>query len=110
MTQPAGESFVKLVEGVPKDLHFADHAVVTRPLKDPLTGFIRDKEMLTFLVDEEDGQPVRKSYDITSNDHRAEFEPLLEARVYRHFTFRITLRGRSFARSYTVMRLPRAAE
>mgnify|MGYP001605611033 CR=1 FL=1 len=102
------ESFVKLVEGVAKDLHFADHALTMRPIRDPVTGFTRDIQVLSFAVDEEDGQSVNRVYDITSGKHRADFEPLLEGRVYRHFTFRVTVRGVSFARSYTVERFPRS--
>lgn len=101
-------NYVVLEPGVPKALHFTDHAVSTAVLLDPLLGIEKPVRRLTFVVDEEDGRPVAKTYSITSSDHQAYFQDLLAEKRYGGYTFFITKRGDGFRTKYSVIQLPRS--
>lgn len=107
MTTPLPENFVRLAEGQMVELHFTDHAIAPRTIVDPVTQLAKEVTTLTFVVDEEGGRPVAKTYSITSNQHMQDFGPYLEGRRYRDYTWVITARGSGFLRRYVTIRLPR---
>lgn len=96
------ENYVKLTPGVPKRLHFTDHALVTKTLTDPLLGRSKEVRSLEFLVDSEDGVKVDKSFSVVSEKLAATLEPWLGGKRYLAYEFVITKRGESFVTSYTV--------
>ena len=103
----AEPSYVTLAPGVPKARHFTNHALGTARLPDPLLGIDKPVMRLTFIVDEEDGRPVAKTYSITSSEHRAYFERFLGEKAYANYTWTITRRGDGFRTKYSVTQIPR---
>jgi hypothetical protein len=108
MTQPLLDNVVQLREGVPKRLHFTDHAIADVEIQDPLLQRPKMVTRLTFTVDEEDGSPVAKTFSVLSERLAGDLGPYLPERAYRSLEFVITRRGTGFATSYTVLRIPRS--
>jgi len=98
----AVENYVRLIEGIPKRLHFKDHAFVTRRIKDPLTGWEKNVRVLEFLVDYEDGVPVEKVFSVIQAKLEAALRPYLEGKRYRDFLFTITRIGTGFVSEFKV--------
>ncbi|MDR7492445.1 MAG: hypothetical protein QN122_13490 [Armatimonadota bacterium] len=103
------QNFVRLEPGESKRLHFVDHAIAPRDIRDPVTGLVRPVRTLVFIVDMEDGVPVQKTFSVTASRLAAEFAPFLTDRLYRAFDFVITKHGSGFGTTYTVVRVPRSA-
>ncbi len=95
-------NFIKLVEGVPKRLHFIDHSFQQKTLMDPVLGRPKTLTSLSFLVDEEDGSATSKTFSVTSEKLAARLQPWLEARKYVSVNVTITQRGRGFLTDYEV--------
>ena len=81
------ENWVKLKPGEPKTLHFSDHAFVERVITDPILKKPKKVVSLVFLVDEEDGRPVEKSFSVLSERLMNELAPYLEGKRYRYYNF-----------------------
>lgn len=90
-------NYVALIPGVPKRLHFTDHADVTATHKDPLLGIAVPKNRLVFVVDKEDGRPTNKIYSTLRSKEWAFWAPFLGDKSYRNYTFELTLSGTGFA-------------
>lgn len=96
------ENYVRLVEGIPKRLHFKDHAYVVRRIRDPVTGWVKDVRVLEFLVDYEDGVPVEKVFSVIQSKLAAALAPYVEGKRYRDFLFTITKIGSGFLSEFKV--------
>lgn len=96
------ENFVRLTEGIPKRLHFKDHAYVTRRIRDPVTGWEKNVTVLEFLVDFEDGRPVEKVFSVIQSKLEAALMPYLEGKRYRDYLFTITRIGTGFTTEFRV--------
>ena len=81
------ENFVRLRPGVPVALHFRDHAIVDRVITDPTFGVKRTVKGLLFLVDEQDGGPVDKTFSILSDRLAGDFSGDLEGKAYRGYIY-----------------------
>ena len=101
------ENWVKLEPGVPKTLHFADHAVVERVITDPILKRPKKVVSLVFLVDEEDGRPVEKSFSVVSERLMKEFEAYLPGKRYRYYVFTLLKPEHPFAPPRIVSVRPR---
>ncbi len=102
------ENYVKLVQGVPCRLHFADHAIVRRAITDPDSHRAKEVNALEFVVDREDGKVVSKSYSILSEKHAEDFRRYLADKSYRHFDFSITVYGKGYLAVYSVEPKPQS--
>ena len=100
------ENYVKLEPGIPKRLHFKDHAFVTRRIRDPLTGWSKSVRVLEFLVDWEDGVWVEKVFSVIQAKLASALEPYLEGKIYRDYMFEITKIGTGFLSEFQVKVLP----
>ena len=101
------DNFVRLEEGVPRRLHIVDHAIVTREIRDTLTGWQKPTTVLELRIDEEDGRPAAKVLSVTAEKLAAQLQPYLAGNLYRAHTFTITRRGSGFGTSYMVQVEPR---
>ena len=81
------ENFVVLKPGVPVKLHFRAHKVVDRVITDPTFEVSRTVKALLFLVDEEDGAPVDKTYSVLSQKLASDLSGYLEGQRYLRYTF-----------------------
>jgi len=100
------DNYVKLPEGIPKRLHFKDHAYVTRRIRDPLTGWEKNVRVLEFLVDYEDGVPVEKIFSVIQSKLESQLRPYLEGKRYRDYLFTITKIGTGFVAEFRVEVVP----
>ena len=100
------ENYVKLISGIPKRLHFKDHAFTTRRIRDPVSGFVKSVQVLEFLVDWEDGAPVEKIFSVIQAKLAAHFQPYLEGKRYRDYLFTITKIGEGFTAEFRVEASP----
>jgi hypothetical protein len=100
------ENYVKLVSGIPKRLHFKDHAFTIRRIRDPASGFIKNVQVLEFLVDWEDGAPVEKIFSVIQSKLAAALQPYLEGKRYRDYLFTITKIGEGFTAEFRVEAIP----
>jgi hypothetical protein len=98
----AVENYVRLIEGVPKRLHFKDHAYVTRRIRDPVTGWEKSVMVLEFLVDWEDGRPVEKVFSVIQSKLEAALRPYVDGKRYRDYLFTITKIGSGFVSEFRV--------
>lgn len=101
-------NFVRLEPGVRKRLRLANHVFLDKVIKDPLLGQPKTVRVLQFDVIEEDGQPVRKVFSITSEKLASYFLPYLEGRRYRNYVVEIEKRGEGFLTEYSVRWIPSA--
>jgi hypothetical protein len=106
MASPILDNVVRLVAGVPKELHFTDHSLGPVEMADPVTAVVRAVQTLAFVVDIEDGSPVNKLYYVTSDRHAQDFAPYLADRSYVGYTWIITRRGEGLQARWTVARIP----
>ena len=83
------ENWIKLKVGVPKRMHFVNHAVESRRILDPVMNMTKDISSLVFAVDREDGAPVSKSFSVVSEKLAEELGVYLEGKRYvgSEFTF-----------------------
>ena len=100
------DNFVRLMEGIPKRLHFKDHTYATRRIRDPITGWEKTVRTLEFLVDYEDGVPVEKVFSVIQSKLEAALRPYLEGKRYRDYLFVITKIGSGFTSEFRVEVLP----
>jgi hypothetical protein len=101
------DNYVRLEEGVPTRIHVADHAIVTREIRDTLTGWQKPTTILELRVDEEGGRPVAKVLSVTAEKLAQQLAPYLPGHLYRQYTYTITRRGSGFATAYQVQVEPR---
>ncbi len=101
------DNYVSFQEGVPKRLHFTDHALQDRLTPDPLLGFAKMLTVLVLVVDEEDGYKVSKTLSVTSGALAGQLSGYLVDRLYRGYDFVITRRGAGFGTRYSVTGIPR---
>ena len=97
------QNYIKLTPGVPARMHFTDHTIPVKEIRDPDTGRIKDLNTLVFEVDELDSRPVHSTYSITSDKHALDFAPYLADKSYRNFTFEVTQIGDRYTRTFKVM-------
>ncbi len=90
-------NYVVLLPGVPKKMHFTDHAEPETIQKDPILGISIPKRKLVFVVDAEDGRPTNKIYSTMRSKEWAFWQPFLGDKSYRDYTWELTLSGQSFA-------------
>lgn len=100
------ENYIILEPGTPARLHFTDHAIVAKPITDPLTGQPATRNALVFEVDRLGARSVNAKYSTMSEKHAAQFEPYLSDKSYRDYDFLITMTGEGFRRSWTVQAIP----
>ena len=96
------ENYVKLTQGVPTRLHFADHAIIKKTITDPDSRRTKEINALEFVVDRENGKVVSKSYSILSEKHALDFRRYLDDKGYRLFDFTITVYGKGYLAVYSV--------
>ncbi|MEM1944063.1 MAG: hypothetical protein QXE52_08285 [Candidatus Caldarchaeum sp.] len=99
-------NFVRLEPGVRKRLRLANHMFLDKVIKDPMTGQPKTVRVLQFDVVEEDGQPVRKVFSVTSEKLASSFLPYLEGQRYRNYVVEIEKRGEGFLTDYSVRWMP----
>lgn len=99
-------NFISLEEGVPTVMHFADHEIQPRDVRDPLTGRVKPLNVLVFRVDELNGQSVSSEWSITSERAASNFAPFLEDKSYVTRLWTVTARGTGFAREFEVVSTP----
>jgi hypothetical protein len=102
----AVENYVRLVEGIPKRLHFVDHTFVRRKIKDPETKFEKEVQVLVFRVDYEDGRKVDKTFSVIQQKLASFFTPYLPGKAYKDVLFTITRIGSGFTAEFTVETSP----
>ena len=85
----AEENWVILKPGVPVKMHWKDHKFVDRSITDLTFGVARTVRGLLFLVDEEDGRAVDKTFSVVSSKLVGELSGYLEGYRYRGYTFTI---------------------
>lgn len=83
------KNWVALTPGVPKRLHFYDHRIGKRVIRDPTTGKQVERETLLFSVDREDGVKVEKVYSIKSQKLAGEFAEYLSGARYKGYEFTV---------------------
>lgn len=96
-------NYIYLVPGIPKRMHFTDwYDPVGREIYDKELG--RPKRVMTsiFYVDEEDGEPVSKTFSILSQKLKAHFLPYTTDNEYRDYDFIITEYGEGFYKDWNV--------
>jgi len=101
------ENWVILEPCREKRLHFVEHYFVKRPITDPLLKRAKMVVSLVFLVDEEDGRPVEKSFSVLSMKLAQELTPYLEGKRYVHYDFVIHKPVERFAAPRLVTVIPR---
>lgn len=82
-------NWVVLTPGVPVRLHFKDHRFVERVITDAIFGVPKRVRTLMFLVDEEGGRPVEKSFSVVSGKLADDLSGYLEGARYRAYRFTI---------------------
>lgn len=89
MVEPLIENWVKLKPGIPKRLHFVNHAIESRRIHDPLMKASKDISSLVFAVDREDGNAVSKSFSVVSEKLAGDLQGWVEGKRYvgQEFTF-----------------------
>jgi hypothetical protein len=80
-------NFVMLAPGIEVRLHFVDHRITPRMVRDPIRDVMVSRESLVMYVDEVNGQPVDKMYSILSQKHAAEFAGYLTNKSYLQYNF-----------------------
>jgi|YelNatPaOPRAMG01_1025707.scaffolds.fasta_scaffold46034_4 hypothetical protein len=105
----AEANFVRLVEGIPKSLHFVDHTLTRRKIRDPETGFEKEVQVLVFRVDYEDGRKVDKTFSVIQQKLASFFTPYLAGKTYRDVLFTITKIGTGFTTEFKVETSPYAS-
>lgn len=95
-------NFVVLADGVPARMHFAAHALVDKPITDPLTRFPKTVRALELLVDQLNGQAVSAAFSVTAEKLAVQLQPWVENGRLSLVDFVITKRGTGFATSYSV--------
>lgn len=101
------QNFIVLEEGKPTVMHFEDHEIQVRAVRDPLTGRAKNLNVLVFRVDELDGQAVSSEWSITSERAATNFKAFLDDKSYRERLWTITARGIGFAREFEIISTPR---
>ena len=101
------ENWVKLEPCKPKRLHFADHAIVERVITDPILKRPKKVRSLVFLVDEEDGRPVEKSFSVVSEKLFQELSAYLPGKRYTRYVFVIHKPAHKYAAPHVVAVIPR---
>lgn len=81
------ENWVKLKVGIPKRVHFVNHAIETRRIMDPVMKMLKDIQAVVFAVDREDGVAVSKSFSIVSEKLATELGAYLEGKRYVGYEF-----------------------
>lgn len=82
MAEPLIENWVKLKPGIPKRLHFVNHAVESRRILDPVMKTSKDISSLVFAVDREDGLAVTKSFSVVSEKLAGDLAGWVEGKRY----------------------------
>jgi len=100
-------NYTALVTGVPKRLHFTDYYWVEREIADRDTGKAKKIRSLVFWVDEEDGQPVARTFSILSQKLAAHFEPFLDNKQFLPYDYIITEMGAGFTKDWNVQTIKR---
>ena len=100
------ENFIRLRPGIPKRLHFVDHTVVEKTIRDPLTKWPKRVRALVFRVDWEDGMSVDKQFSVIQYKLAEQLAPYLPGKIYRDYLFEITQHGRGFTAEFEVKVLP----
>ena len=85
----AVENFVVLKPGIPVKMHWKAHKFVDRQIMDPTFEVPRTGRSLLFLVDEEDGRAVDKTYSVMSTKLAGELSGYLEGNRYLGYNFTI---------------------
>lgn len=81
------ENWVVLKPGVPVTLHFAAHKMVDRVITDPVFGVQKKVSSLMFLVDQENGAVVTKSFSVVSQKLAEDLRGYLEGERYKAYRF-----------------------
>lgn len=103
---PLIQNYVRFGDGVTHTMRLADHAIVSKTIRDPVTGWPHVVRSLVFRVTELDGQSGEWTWSILSEKLAAAFEPLLPGKEYRGRRVRVTQTGTGFLTNWTVEWLP----
>ncbi len=95
-------NYTRLLPGVPKRLHFTDDYKVVRTVTDRDTGKPKEIESRIYWVDEEDGEPVSRTFSIMSQKLDAHLEPFRKDKLYNRYDFIITEMGAGFYKDWNV--------
>ena len=96
------ENFIRPVTGTVEVLHFSDHEIVARSIKDPATGRQKIRNVLVFQVDERNGKASNTEYSFTSEKGASQFAAFLADKSYVNYLWTITPRGSEFQREYEI--------
>lgn len=96
-------NYIALKPGIPKRMHFTDHYYIDRQIMEKELGKMKPVRSLTFWVDEEDGQPVARTYSVLSQKLAAQLEPHLKDNRYRDFDVTLTEFGQGYSKDWTIL-------
>ena len=99
-------NFIVLEEGKPAVMHFTDHEIQPRAIRDSLTGRAKTINVLVFQVDELNGRAVSSEFSITAERAATNFTSFLEDKSYRDYLWTFTARGSSFQKEFEVIKTP----
>ena len=100
------QNFIVLEEGVPATMHFTDHEIQQRAIRDSLTGRPKLINVLVFRVDELNGVAVSSEWSTTAERAAENFKPFLADKSYVDRVWTITARGAAFQREFEVVSTP----
>lgn len=100
------ENYVELISGKPVMLHFTDHDIIVKELRDSITGKPKRVKSLVFEVDEVDGAADVRTFSIVQQKLASQFLPFLDDRSYTKYRFVITRIGEGFLADFQVRPMP----
>jgi hypothetical protein len=100
------DNYVRLEEGITKELHFYDHYFAEREIRDPVTQRVKKVRVLIMRVDEEDGRKVDKEFSVMAEKLALQLMPYIQGGTYRNYKFRILKTGKGFTTEYTLTAIP----
>jgi len=95
-------NYIRLIPGIPKRMHFTDDYKVERTIADGETGKPKTIQSRVYWCDEEDGEPVAKTFSILSQKLDAHLEPFLPDKEYTRYDFIITEMGAGFYKDWNI--------
>jgi len=99
-------NYVTLVPGVPKRLHFNAYAWADTVQNDPLLKLALSKRKLVFVVDQEDGAKVSKTYSTLRGKEWSFWEPFLGDGSFKNFTWELVYSRQDFASEVRISAKP----
>lgn len=103
-------NYVDLKPGIPTRLHFTDWYFTVRMIQDKESGKIKPIKSLVFWVDTLEGEPVARTFSVTSQKLLALLMPFMPAHEFVNYEFLITKMGTGFYSDFNFQPIKRAVE